>query len=947
MTKRLSILLMTVLLSAASLWACPALQGTRRVQQPDGTFVTIRLIGDEYRHYNTTADGYTLVRNAEGYYVYARQDATGQLAPTALIAHDAAERTAADMEYLQRVGRIVPPVSASMEQIRQQDQTARSRALAARKASMYDYSKFRGLVILVEYNDCEFRYDDYQEIMNHMINDDDYQGEARTNIASLGVKCTGSMRDFYRDNSNGVFLPTFDVVGPVKINRSQYYSDVNKGDYDFTKTKNSVQLVIDACTAADSQVNFADYDVNNDGSVDMIYFIFSGLPSYIQGNDERLLWPHQYDVRYLNRYVRKDGVYLGRYACSTELFGTEGESVLEGIGTLCHEFTHVLGLPDFYDTDNAYPEPCENPQGWSIMASADGNNYGRTPVGFSLFERYALGFAQPQVIGSEGDYSLEAISSSNTGFRLNTPKQKEFFLLENRQKVKWDAYLPGHGMLIWRVDSTNTQAWQNNTVNDNPSHPYYQLVRAKGQKKSGSNFIDSTTDPFPGTGHVTMIDNQTSPANLLTWNKMQSPFGLRNITEKDGVISFTAFNALSIQSVSLPTTLNVAKGMSIQLTPEWVPDYVEATFQWSSDNEAVATVDATGLLTAVEQGVAHITVTANEKVSATCEVTVIMPPVIDDIASFKSQDEGVMAFLTLNDAQVLYATASDLYIRDASGCIVLRNTPIVAERNDILRGSVGGSFLLENGMPVLRAVDGLTNTSSLTILTGETAEPRLLHASQLGADYYADLVKVQKVEIVRDGNVFAEFGGRRFRLWNTFQISNPKITLPSNTTGKRYDILAIFGTNTLSNGNFTEELCLLKSPEQVSFTALETLGFSETTLYIEPESTAQLMPILSPANADAFLSWSSDNEEVATVDGSGLVTVLAEGTAVITVNDMETGLQASCTITTEPSGIVEITPNSQHQIPNIFDLNGRRLGSTPTYGFYLMRQNGRFVKIMK
>lgn len=937
MTKRLSILLMTVLLGVASLWARPALQGTRRVQQPDGSFVTIRLVGDEYRSYNTTADGYTLVRNAEGFYVYAGQDADGQLAPTTLVAHDAAERTAADMEYLQRVGRIIPPISESMRQMQQQNQTARSRMLAARKASTYDYSKFRGLVILAEYNDCEFRYDDYQEIMNHMINDDDYQGDSRTNISSYGIKCTGSMRDYFRDNSNGIFVPTFDVVGPVKINRSQYYAK---------KTTNGVQLIIDACTAADSQVNFADYDVDGDGSLDMVYVIFSGLGSYIQGNDDRLLWPHQFDIRY-QRNVKKDGVFLGKYACSTELFGGDDWSFLEGIGTMCHEFSHVLGLPDFYDTDNAYPEKCEDPNGWSVMSSGNDNNYGRTPCGYSLFERYALGFAQPQVISEEGNYTLEPINTSNSGYRLNTPQKKEYFLLENRQRVKWDAYLPGHGMLIFRVDSTSYGAWQGNSVNDNPEHPYYQLVRAKGQKKNGDTFIDSSSDPFPGASRVKRIDNQTSPANLLTWDKMQSPLGLNDITETNGVISFTTFDALVVQAVTLPDSLTLANGMTIQMEAKWNPEYIEATLQWSSDNEAVATIDDNGLLTAVDAGVANITVTVNETVSATCVVKVLTPLTISDIAGFKSLTDGDIALLTLDNAQVLYATDSKLYIRDASGSLELRGTTINAERNDVLNGTIGGCLSFENGVPGLTALEGLTTVSSIVIMAGEAAEPRPIHASQLGVNDYSDLVKVQKVAIVRDGNVFAEFGGRRFRLWNTFQITNPKISLPQNTTGKRYDVTAIFSTNTLTNGNFTEELCLLKSPEQVSYTALETLGFSETTFYIEPESTAQLVPILTPANADAFLDWSSDNEEVATVDNNGLVTVLAEGTAVITVNDVETGLQTSCTITTVPSGIAEITSNLQPPTPNIFDLNGRSLGSAPTHGFYLMRQNGRIVKIMK
>ena len=286
-----------MLFGVAIFYARPAYRGTTKVTQPDGSSVTIRLVGDEYLHYNTTDDGYLLVRRDDGAYVYAQLDAEGQPSPTALLAHDVSERTAEEHNYVESVGRLKPQMTAQDREMRRQNQRQRTRALSQSRANMYDYSKFRGLVILVEYNDCSFRYDDYVDIMEEMINADDYTGDSRTNINEAGIRCTGSIRDYYRDNSNGLFVPTFDVVGPVMIDRSQY---------DANGTRNGPQLIIDACTAADSQVNFKDYDVDDDGTADMVYVIFAGLPSYITGNDSRLLWPHQSDISWY-RDVRKDG----------------------------------------------------------------------------------------------------------------------------------------------------------------------------------------------------------------------------------------------------------------------------------------------------------------------------------------------------------------------------------------------------------------------------------------------------------------------------------------------------------------------------------------------------------------------------------------------------------------------------------------------------------------
>ncbi len=786
-----------MLLGIAIFYGRPAYRGTTRVLQPDGSSVTIRLVGDEYLHYNTTDDGYSLVRRDDGAYVYAKKSNEGQLEPTTLLAHDVDERTAEERSYVERTGRLTPQPTERMAQMHRLNRAARARQLSQRRESRYDYSKFRGLVILVEYSDCPFRYDDYADIMDEMINADNYTGDSRTNISGQGIRCTGSIRDYYRDNSNGIFIPTFDVVGPVKISRSQYYVEA---------TDNATQLMIDACTAADSQVNFRDYDVDGDGKVDMIYFIFSGLGSYIQGNDSRLLWPHQYDISY-ERNVRKDGVYLGRYACSTELFGNDSWSVLEGIGTMCHEFSHVLGLPDFYDTGNRYSGQCVTPDGWSLMASGSDYNYGRTPCGFSLFERYALGFASPEVISEAGSYSIDALHASNTGYRLNTQEKKEAFYIENRQNVKWDSELPGHGMLIFRVDSTNTAAWTNyNTVNDNPDHPYYELLRAGGTKSGAT-----ASDPFPGTRNVTLINNETTPS-LKTWTGKPSDFGLRNIKESGGVITFEAYDVNVLSSIAFSSdTYRLGVGIKMQLTTVQDPESATCVLSFASDNEQVATVSQEGVVTAQSVGEAHITVTANEQLTATCTVIVTEVGEFPDIATFRSMEDGTSGTLRLTDAQVLYATSADIYLRDATGCIVLRGSGLEVKQNDVLNGTVFGSLSFANRMPQLIGVSTPSGSADVSVQSGSPAQPVELFSEDLSAAHYANLVLVRGARLERNGGVFVVAGDHRMRILNYLQVKSPVIIIPPSITGKYFDITAIYGTDVL-NGEVIDELYLLKSP---------------------------------------------------------------------------------------------------------------------------------------
>ncbi len=503
--------------------AIPADPTPIRVTQPDGSIVTIQLHGDEWLHFTTTTDGYTVVNDERGYYVYAQlQD--GKLLPTNVIAHDADGRDVNETDYLSHVKKyLTPQMDETTAETKKKVRAMQRQALQKRKDARYDYSKFRGLIILVEFNDRQFSRSDYKDLINDMVNKENYTGFTDTDGKFQAY--TGSVRDYFHDNSNGVFNPEFDIVGPVTVDYSQ--EDGNKYSYFIMEA---------AVQAADSLVDYSLYDGDNDGSVDAVYFLVAGYAASYTGNNDKYLWPHESSLSYLN--IEKDGVKINDYACSTEFYGWENspQSVkINGIGTFCHEFSHVLGLPDFYDTDYAGSGGQSNdPNIWSVMAGGGDNNYGRTPCAYSLYERKALGFATPNYIDGERHYTLHPIGTSNTGYLLNTSVDDEYFLLENRQKdYKWDKYLPGSGLLVFRVDRSDMKPWYSNTVNNNPDRMYYELLRAGGIEHQNSIY-----DPFPGKGNVTELSNETSPAHLKTHDGQETGWALSNIQMENGVISF-------------------------------------------------------------------------------------------------------------------------------------------------------------------------------------------------------------------------------------------------------------------------------------------------------------------------------------------------------------------------------------------------------------------------
>ena len=525
-TKRIIMLTSIIVLVALRMLAVPAHPQPAKVVQPDGSVITILLHGDEYMSYETTLDGYTVLPDAQGYYVYAALDGP-QLRPTGQRAHDADSRSLQEEAFLRQIPTFIhAPLSAEAAAERQAELQRRAQARQRASGSQrFDYSRFRGLIILVEYEDCSFSRSDYVEVVSQMINQRHYAGYMTNAMISEEVVCTGSVRDYFYDNSLGLFDPVFDIVGPVTIPYSQY---------DAQKSSGAQLLVSAAVQAADSLVNFSDFDTDGNGTVDMVYFIFAGAGANFSGNDQRLLWPHA--SQFL--YTRLDGVNLGRYACSTELYGHPSRHLLDGIGTICHEFGHVLGQVDEYDTDyEGSGGQSVHPGKWSVMASGSYLNESRTPAGYSMLQRMIVGWGVPQTVTETGAYSLSDIGRTGEALRINSSINDEFFLLENRQQHKWDAYLPGHGLLVWRVDSTNPAAWANNQVNTNPSHNYYELVRAALKKGSNGLATDYDGDPFPGSRGITILNNNTEPS-LRSWTGINTEFTLADITEVDSVITF-------------------------------------------------------------------------------------------------------------------------------------------------------------------------------------------------------------------------------------------------------------------------------------------------------------------------------------------------------------------------------------------------------------------------
>lgn len=482
--KHILCLISALCLNIPGINAVVAKPGFIEVRQPDGSMITIRMEGGPRGHNIYNSDDEIMRIDERGFYAVADDD-----------------------------------FKQSVTQKRDARLKAKRNANGLMSDPFPSTGAQKGLIILVEFPDLQFKIEKPEEYYKEMLNGEDF-----TDYLS-----TGSARQYFLENSGGKFDITFDIVGPIKLDKpSTYYGE---NDY-WGEDKRAYEMIVDACDMVYGRgiVDFANYDKNNDGQIDNVYVFYAGYGE-ADGGGPNTIWPHSWNMTEagVNKYY--DNLKLNHYACSNELqYYSEDKLMPDGIGTFCHEFCHVMGLPDFYSTIGG---GAFTPENWTLLDSGSYNNMSRTPPYLSAFERFAFGWIVPLDINSTETVSLKPIGESNEAYMIPTEKGNEYFLLENRQQKGWDKYLPHHGMLVWHIDF-NQKVWDNNTVNVNPRHQYIDLVEADGIPSNWTR----DGDAFPGLYEKTELSATTTPA-LISWSGNPIDITISNIHEDvDGIINF-------------------------------------------------------------------------------------------------------------------------------------------------------------------------------------------------------------------------------------------------------------------------------------------------------------------------------------------------------------------------------------------------------------------------
>lgn len=447
--------------------AIPAKKGLK-IQATDigGNPIEVSLVGDEHFHYYVAADG-------------------------------------TPMEYCAD-GKMQP---LSEQALKSRREAARS--LRRQKASISDHNQSqvphtgspRIPIILVDYSDKHFLHGD----------------DAITTFNEFFQQGAKSARQYFVDNSNGRFTPQFDVYGPFRLkNRRSYY-----GGYDYYgNDERPGTMVAEACLGLNDEIDFSLYDNNGDGECDVVIVLYAGDGQASSGNVQAV-WPCQWSL-YFSDYGRSltlDGVRVNDFAVFNEVHG-DNQNAIDGIGTFCHEFSHCLGLPDFYDTNYAGNYGMGP---WSLMDFGSYNDGTYTPIGYSAYEKWFMGWIddipepEPGSTLSFPIFNQKDIASDVAYRIINDSRPDEYFVMENRARQGWDEFIPAEGLMIYHVDY-DRNAWDNNEVNDY-SPERMAIVAADGRR------TDETTegDLYPYLNNNSFTDT-SYPASLTnTRQPMRKP----------------------------------------------------------------------------------------------------------------------------------------------------------------------------------------------------------------------------------------------------------------------------------------------------------------------------------------------------------------------------------------------------------------------------------------
>lgn len=413
-------------------------------------------------------------------------------------------------------------------------------------------------VVLVNFQDAKFKINKPKEAFEQLFNSDTQADLGNGNRLNYG-----SVAKYFRDMSNGAFTPKFKVYGPVTVDQPEtYYGGKHEND---NNDENPWQLVKDALKLVEGQVKEDDIKsfCSDGNTIDCVYIVYAGLGQN-DGGDGTTVWAN---------CSTTGGATLGGkevrwYTMSGELSPVKIKNstipVVNGLGVICHEFSHSLGLPDMYPTAKSAYLDNQEMEYWDLMDGGEYTYNGFCPTAYTAFEKEQMGWTV-DIKTLDSDASVTMTTSTEQGgtaYKIVNPQNdKEYLMLEYIQRKGWNQYLFGNGLLVYHVCLPSETLYSSTRLNNTPGYPGMAVVPADGAclsqyiKANENDYGNSLYgDLFPGTGNlqgqnVTELSDTNKQPNFCWYNaakteKLNTNKAIKNVKydNDNGVLTFDYVN---------------------------------------------------------------------------------------------------------------------------------------------------------------------------------------------------------------------------------------------------------------------------------------------------------------------------------------------------------------------------------------------------------------------
>ena len=548
------------------------------VSQPDGTQLTVRINGDADFNWVSTLDGVVLKQEGNGYFV-ANIDTNGMLSSSGTLAHDADKRSSAEQSLCKK-----QDVKAFLTVNTRPERLATTRGFGGKGSTSFfpHTGSPRAIVLLVQFANRPFKVQP-RKAFNQYLNS---MADKHQDFGNAENRNTGSVKRYFSDMSGGKFKPQFDLYGPITMPKNAAY--YGEGSSSMERYR---ELVSEACTMMDDSLDFSKYDADKDGNVDLVYIIYAGYGESVSSIDSTL-WPKAFVC---GTDIKKDGKYVRLAGISNELNGhpdvhyssTSG-LLINGVGLFCHEFSHCMGLPDFYPTVSPQWTTANGKQDfdaydnqgmeeWDVMDNGIYLYNGYSPTAYTAWEREKMGWLTIETLTREGKVELKSINQGGKAYRIKNDKNtsgNEYYIVENIQAKGWNYKLPASGMMVSHVEyvpwAFSVFHGGDNSVNNIKKHPRMTIVPADGYLPSSYRKVSDNSnltapymkkkqydeqlagDLYPGKNNINRLTDAQNMVNYAPWTGGMLNKPIYNIALKNGIVTFDFLKDQTSTGIELP-----------------------------------------------------------------------------------------------------------------------------------------------------------------------------------------------------------------------------------------------------------------------------------------------------------------------------------------------------------------------------------------------------------